>query len=214
MRAGTVQASGMAGCMGILLAGGYGRRYAQAAGGGDKLLASLPDGRPVAQASAAAMLAVLPGVWAVVRPESQALAGLLAGMGCRVLRTGRAREGMGGSLAAAAEALLAQAGAAAALAPTHCLVALADMPWVAPASHVRVAESGCGHPIVAAACQGRRGHPVSFAAALWPELAALAGDEGARGLLTRHGVVLAETGDPGVLADIDQPADLMGPARP
>jgi molybdenum cofactor cytidylyltransferase len=197
-----------AGCVGILLAGGYGRRYAQAAGGADKLLARLADGRLVAQASAEAMLAALPCVWAVVRPESHELADLLARMGCKVLAHERAREGMGGSLAAAVQALLALSPSSSV--PTHCLVALADMPWIKSDSHMQVAAAGGAHAIAAAACQGRRGHPVSFASELWSELAALAGDEGARSLLARHGAFLVETGDPGVLADVDHPSDLIG----
>lgn len=208
MKAGLPRTDDAAGCVGILLAGGYGRRYAQAAGGADKLLAPLADGRLVAQASAEAMLAALPHVWAVVRPESRELAGLLAGMGCKVLAHERAREGMGGSLAAVVQALLDLSPAAPV--PTHCLVALADMPWIKPDSHAQVAAAGLTHAIAAAACLGRRGHPVSFAAALWPELAALAGDEGARSLLARHGAFLVETGDPGVLADVDHPSDLIG----
>lgn len=208
MRARLLRKDDAAGCVGILLAGGYGRRYAEAAAGADKLLARLADGRLVAQASAGAMLAVLPCVWAVVRPESHGLADLLAGMGCRVLAHERAREGMGGSLAALAQALLALPPSAPA--PTHCLVALADMPWIRPDSHAQVAAAGAGHAIAAAACLGRRGHPVSFAASLWPELAALTGDEGARGLLARHDAFVVETGDPGVLADVDHPSDLTG----
>jgi len=208
MKAGLPRTDDAAGCVGILLAGGYGRRYAQAGGGADKLLARLADGRLVAQASAEAMLAALPCVWAVVRPESHELADLLAGMGCKVLAHQRAREGMGGSLAAAIQALRGPSPFTPA--PTRCLVALADMPWIRPDSHAQVAAAGGTHAIAAAACLGRRGHPVSFGAALWPELAVLAGDEGARSLLARHGFVLVETGDPGVLADVDHPSDLIG----
>jgi molybdenum cofactor cytidylyltransferase len=57
---------------------------------------------------------------------------------------------------------------------------------------------------------GRRGHPVLFAAALFPRLAALSGDSGARALLDDlgPGLALVESDDPGVLLDIDTPDDL------
>ncbi len=196
------------GMVGILLAGGYGRRYAQAEGG-DKLLARLPDGRPVAVASAQALRAAAgPGpdtIWAVVRPESTELAALLAAEGCRIVATERAREGMGASLAAAAALLLAERPA------QHCVVALADMPWVRPDTVARIATLAMAGPHAAVAPwhRGRRGHPVAFGAALWPALAQLAGDVGAREVLAgAAGVHRYDTEDAGVLADVDVPDDL------
>ncbi|SAI67372.1 molybdenum hydroxylase accessory protein%2C YgfJ family [Bordetella ansorpii] len=205
-------------CVGILLAGGFGRRYAAQAPGMDKLLARLPDGRPVAVAAAQALLAVLPRVHAVVRPEGAELARLLAAEGCRVLRDEAARQGMGASLAAAASALLreyppnpapqADAVASGEPRPDRCLVALGDMPWLRPATILHLAQHSRGHLIAAPEFQARRGHPVAFAAALWPELARLAGDTGAREVLHRHGVKRLAVDDPGILADVDLPTDL------
>ncbi|WP_144631835.1 NTP transferase domain-containing protein [Bordetella genomosp. 13] len=221
----------VADCVGILLAGGFGRRYAAQAPGADKLLARLPDGRPVAVAAAQALLAVLPRVHAVVRPENAELAGLLAAEGCRVVPADAARSGMGASLAAGTRALLhacgtpepatghppgAMAQDSARLArhatshrsPDRCLVALADMPWLRPATIRHIALHSRSHPIAAPVYQAQRGHPVAFSAALWPELARLEGDTGARDVLRRHGVHLLPVDDPAVLVDVDLPTDL------
>lgn len=203
---------GLGDCVGILLAGGYGRRYAALSGGADKLAARLSDGRVVAQAAARHLAQALGEVWAVVRPERADLAELLAQEGCRVLAAPEARDGMGASLAAAARALLEAPGWAGRINgradPPRCLVALADMPWLRPATIATIARDSRGHLISAPVWQGRRGHPVAFAATLWPDLAGLKGDEGARALLRRHGVQALPTDDPGVLADVDTPEDL------
>jgi molybdenum cofactor cytidylyltransferase len=141
-------------------------------------------------------------VIADVRPHDDALAALFAIEGARVIRAARAHEGMGASLAA---------GVAAAPDADGWLVALADMPWIAPATHARVAAGlRDGASIVAPHCNGRRGHPVGFAAALCGELLALGGDEGARRVLEAHRDALTpiEVDDAGVLRDVDQPGDL------
>jgi len=43
-----------------------------------------------------------------------------------------------------------------------------------------------------------------------PQLAILSADEGARRLLKQPGLCLVEVDDPGVLRDVDTPADLDG----
>ena len=69
----------------------------------------------------------------------------------------------------------------------------------------RFEESGA--PIVHPAYEGRRGTPVLFARRLFPELAAVHGDEGGRGLIERHGSVAVPVDDPDILADVDTPED-------
>jgi 4-nitrophenyl phosphatase len=56
---------------------------------------------------------------------------------------------------------------------------------------------------------GRRGTPTLFARRLFPELAAVSGDQGGRALVARHAgeVATVEVADPDVLADVDTPAD-------
>ncbi|MFZ3019478.1 MAG: nucleotidyltransferase family protein [Gallionella sp.] len=92
------------------------------------------------------------------------------------------------------------------------LIGLADMPAVplAVIAGVRNALLG-GAGLAAPACEGRRGHPVGFAAHYREELLALQGDAGARHLLERDNsrVVHIETSDDGIFADIDIPDDLV-----
>ncbi len=195
-------------CVGILLAAGHGRRFASAAAGQDKLLAPLADGTPVVMAAASSLLAAAAGVVAVVRAGNDRVAALLAQAGCEVVTIGPNAEGknagMGDSLAAAARHVMRTASPDV----ESCLVALGDMPWIRADTFLRVAEAASVHPIVAPTWQGQRGHPVAFQRSIWPALAALAGDVGARSVLARHGVTELAVDDAGVCADVDTPDDL------
>lgn len=88
------------------------------------------------------------------------------------------------------------------------LVLPGDMPLVRPSTLLAVAKGLAQSPIVYAQYQGRRGHPVGFAAELYSELVQLKGDEGARRVTARFPSVGLELGDPGVLIDVDTEADL------
>ena len=182
---------------GILLAAGASRRF-----GGDKLLAPLDDGTPLGVAACRAMHSALPLVIAVVRPPDDALASALAAQGARVVRCARADEGMGASLACGVEASADAAG---------WVVALADMPWIAPSTIRAVADAvAAGASLAAPVYRAERGHPVGFAAGHRDALLALAGDEGARSILARAGATLVriDVDDPGVLRDVDTAGDL------
>lgn len=195
----------------ILLAAGQGARYAAQVPGADKLMTRLPDGRPVAAASAATLRTAVGEVLAVLRPGRDTLAGVLREQGCEILVAEAATQGMGASLAAAARHLLSRHGHAAAPA---VLVALADMPWIRPVTCQALLRACAAGQIAAASHQGRRGHPVAFPAACLPELATLGGDTGARALLQRHGCLELELDDPGVLRDIDIPCDIPAARAP
>lgn len=193
--------------VGILLAGGVGARF-----GGAKLMAPLPvashgaaAGTPIGAASCMHLMAALNDVVAVVRPRDPMLAAALRDTGARVVECAQAHEGMGASLAC---------GAAAAAAADGWIVALADMPWIAPATIIRVAEAlSDGAEIIAPSWRGERGHPVGFAKGYGPLLATLTGDEGARAVIAARQWVLelVAVDDPGILRDIDTPGDLNAP---
>lgn len=63
--------------------------------------------------------------------------------------------------------------------------------------------------IIIPTCNGRRGHPVLFSAELFQELLDAPLEEGARVVVRRHAaeVDLVETGEEGILLDVDRPVD-------
>jgi molybdenum cofactor cytidylyltransferase len=196
--------------VGILLAAGRGTRF-DPSGQTSKLLAAAPAGphagAPLALAAARTLRAVLAEVVAVVRPADtpaqRELNRLLQAAGCRLAINACADEGMGGSIAAGVRASADAAG---------WLVALADMPAVAPATIGAVRDALAAGAISAAPMhQGRRGHPVGFGAGLRPLLLALQGDEGARSVLAAHPPWQILVDDPGCLLDLDSPADFPPP---
>lgn len=179
----------------ILLAAGHARRF-----GADKLLHPL-DGQPLACVSAARLQQVLPTV-AVVRPAQRELIERFVALGVPCVISPISEAGMGASIAA---------GVAARAAAKGWLIALADMPFIQPATIARVlAALRAGATIAAPLYQGRRGHPVGFAAAFGDALRGLQGDVGARELLRRHAAEITPVmcDDSGTLADIDRLGDV------
>ena len=190
--------------VGILLAAGRGSRF-----GSDKLLAPLVSpadgvaaGTALAVAAARNLVAALPDSVAVVRPGNVELLRLLPAAGVRVVECASAAAGMGATLACGVSAT-ADADA--------WVVALADMPWIEPATIVKVADAvRAGAHIAAPVLRGQRGHPVGFSRRHHAALAALTGDVGARGILEGNAAEIRtlDVDDPGILADVDRPADL------
>jgi len=91
------------------------------------------------------------------------------------------------------------------------VVLLGDQPQVGPAivdALVAAFRGGAG-PIVLPLYGGRRGNPVLFARALFPELATVVGDEGARGIVRARGaeVVGVPVGDDPPPRDVDTEED-------
>jgi molybdenum cofactor cytidylyltransferase len=183
--------------VGILLAGGSATRF-----GSDKLLHPLPDGKPIAVASACNLIAAVPRVIAVVRPDAPELERALRAAGAEVTVCERAAEGMGVTLAHAVHAAGDAAG---------WVVALADMPFIRPATIRRIAAAVAGGAAIAAPVfRGERGHPVGFAREFRAALERLAGDAGAREIVKANPLAMqrVDVNDPGVVRDIDTPADL------
>ena len=183
--------------VGILLAAGSGSRF-----GSDKLLHPLADGTPLALAAARRLRPVCDRVLVVLRPGSTTLAERLAAEGFEQVVSAASLHGMGHSLAAGVRAT-ADAGG--------WIIALADMPFIAPASYDCVATAlRAGGSIVVPEYRGRRGHPVGFARQWGAQLARLTGDEGARGIVagSPEAVVRCEVDDPGIVRDVDHMADL------
>ncbi|WP_370660089.1 nucleotidyltransferase family protein [Massilia timonae] len=186
---------------GILLAAGRGRRF-DPAGQRNKLLQRLPGGELVVAASARTLLAVFPRVVAVAPPDDGGVGDVLRQLGCEVTVCPDADGGMGLSLAHAIRHSLDAPG-------QGWLVALGDMPFVAPVTLQALAAAiEEGAAIAAPLFEGRRGNPVAFGARHRDDLLALDGDQGARRLLAGSPVAAIDVPDPGILRDIDSPSDL------
>jgi molybdenum cofactor cytidylyltransferase len=187
--------------VGILMAAGRGRRF-DPLGQRNKLLQVLPGGDPVVVASARKLLAVLPTVIAVVPPDDGGVAALLSALGCEVTVCPDADSGMAASLVHAIRYSLPHG-------PDSWLVALGDMPHVAPSTLQALAAAlTAGAPIAAPVMEGRRGNPVGFGRVHLDALLALRGDQGARSLLRDCPVTEVPVDDPGIFQDIDTPSDL------
>jgi molybdenum cofactor cytidylyltransferase len=189
--------------VGILLAAGRGRRF-DPTGIYNKLLLPLANGEAVVVASARALLAALPRVVAVVRPDEDRVAELLRDLGCEVTVCVDADTGMAASLVHALRFSLPQA--------SGWVVALGDMPHVQPSTVQALAAAlANGAGIAAPVCAGRRGNPVAFSGAYLPDLLALQGDQGARAIVKSHPVTEVEVLDNGIFHDIDTASDLKKP---
>ena len=188
---------------GILLAAGRGRRF-DPLGRRNKLLQPI-DGEPVVVHSARHLLAAVPRVIAVVRPDDEAVAVQLAALGCEVTVCADADTGMAASLVHALRHAVDCPG---------WVIALGDMPRVRPATIAalaRAVEEGAdiAVPVYRNGHESERGNPVAFSRRHLPQLLALAGDRGARGIVRDNIVNEVAVDDPGILLDIDAPPDLQ-----
>ncbi|MBG0808233.1 nucleotidyltransferase family protein [Methylosinus sp. H3A] len=185
----------------IVLAAGRGARFSD--DGRNKLLEDL-GGRPLLRHAVDAALGSRAGETVVVTGwDHERIAEALAGLPVTLVHNQFHTDGMASSLLAGLERAREAAGA---------LVLLADMPNVSSAIVDRLI--GAFEETQAAAVVplrgGRRGNPVLLGRELFPRLAELSGDAGARGLLrATANVVEAPIHDDGVLADVDTPADLV-----
>ena len=182
---------------GILLAAGQSVRF-----GNNKLLQPLPDGTPLITQAAHNMRPAVDRLVVVVPAEHAALADALESQAVELIVNDAASDGMGSSLAC---------GVAACLKVDGWLIAMADMPWIQPATINQIALAlREGRSLVAPRFEDQRGHPVGFHHRLGAELIKLHGDKGARAIVEQHATELhlIDVDDPGVLLDVDTPADL------
>ena len=187
----------------IILAAGAGRRLGgvakallPAAGGGSFLEAIA---RSAAAAGAREAIAV------VGAPHGDAVAAEAGRLGLEVAWNPDPARGRSSSVAVGFAAALGGASTA-----DVALLWPVDHASVLPATVAALLAGATGAAAVVPTHGGRGGHPAVIARALWPELAACdALPEGARSVLrAAAGVRRIEVDDPGVVADVDEPADL------
>ena len=193
-----------------MLAGGAGVRF-----GGRKLTAPWGEGALIDGALAAAFAAPARTVTVVTGADTGVETATVAfaertgqSPRLRLVHCADHAEGMGATLRTGVASLPADA--------AGVFVFLGDMPRVPAAVLPPLAAAlAAGAPAAAPNFEGRRGHPVLFSRALFPDLLALSGDEGARTLLRSLGdrLALVESPDAGVLFDVDQPGDLDASRR-
>jgi molybdenum cofactor cytidylyltransferase len=177
---------------GVLLAAGRGTRF-----GGNKLEAMLGD-RMLGLHAAQTLSGLGCGqLFAVHDPAHAALATSLNAEGFTLIDNFDADKGLSHSLALAANAAVTTNADA-------MLVCLADMPFVT-AAHLAILIDAGGSQIIASAVGETRMPPALFPRGVWPTLATLSGDDGARALLRDATII---QGTPEMLVDIDTRADL------
>jgi CTP:molybdopterin cytidylyltransferase MocA len=134
---------------------------------------------------------------------ADALHEVVASGAVRVTRNDDPARGISSSLRAALRALEPDESVG------GVVVGLADQPLVGADAYRRVARAFAGGARLAVATyDGTRGNPVLVGREHWEEANTLAGDEGARVLMRRHGVVEVPCDGTGEPADVDTPEDL------
>jgi molybdenum cofactor cytidylyltransferase len=183
---------------GILLAAGSSSRF-----GSDKLLYPLAPLTPLGGVAARNLAAGVDRVVAVVRPGAGRLKEVLMAAGVtEFVVCPEAALGLGRSLAGGIRST-PQA--------TGWLIALADMPFIRPATIRGIAQLlRRGSPLAAPVYEGRRGHPIGFSREFGPALSSLTGDRGAQTIVQSQleRLKCLACDDPGVVWDVDVPGDL------
>lgn len=189
----------------IVLAAGRSTRFSGGVDGATKLVAEI-DGAPlVRHVALAALGSGAHPVIVVTGHARESVMAALAGLDFQEARNPRYADGIASSVSAGVAALPARCEAA--------LVFLGDMPRVTVFLARRLIEAFDADPAldaVAPLVKGRRGNPVLLSRGLFAQALTLEGDEGARKLLMRPDLRVAEIAvdDCGAALDIDTPETL------
>ncbi|MDC0607010.1 NTP transferase domain-containing protein, partial [bacterium] len=189
---------------GILLAAGQSRRM----GTVNKLLAPI-NGKPLIRHAADALVdAGLSPLIVVIGHEADKVASALDGLPVQLVFNPDHAEGQASSVGAGVAALDADI--------TDLLIALGDMPLLSAPLLEKLMESHLDRNdhhrcITLPTSDGKRGNPVLWGKAFFPELVSMSGDSGGRQLLDDHQAVqnLVQCDDPAILRDVDTADALM-----
>ncbi len=186
----------------VLLAAGRSSRM----GGPNKLLA-LFDGKPlVRRAAERALGSKASGTVVVTGHQRERVRHALAGLDLAVTDNPDFADGLASSLKAGIAKVSADAAGA--------MIVLGDMPGISSADMDSLIDAFCrsgGRSVVRASHGGRRGNPVLLPRSLFPAIAHLEGDTGARHLVEAEGldVIDVEIGQ-GASVDVDTREALEG----
>ncbi len=194
-------------CAAVILAAGRAARMG-------RLKQLLPvAGRPMVRQVAEVVSAVgLSQVVVVVGAQAEAVMAALADLPVEIVINAAWREGMSASLRAGLRVLRPDI--------TAALIVLADQPALTPNLLRRLVDRyrATGAPIVVPRYRGRRGNPVLWDRALFPDLLAVEGDRGGRNLIARYQSLVewVDVDDPAVLLDVDTRQDYenLDPGEP
>jgi molybdenum cofactor cytidylyltransferase len=172
----------------VILAAGRASRWRASGGEGPtKLLAAYRGASMVANVVAAAAGSRARPIIVVLGHEAEAVRGALDGFDARFVVNAEFEDGLATSLRAGLLATPTESAGA--------VILLGDMPEVSAALIDRLIErfaAGKSLDAVIPVIDGERGNPVLLARSLFSQAQGLAGDQGARRLLTKPGVIVAE----------------------
>ncbi|MFU0503590.1 NTP transferase domain-containing protein [Pseudaminobacter sp. NGMCC 1.201702] len=179
----------------VVLAAGRSSRM----GGPNKLMALFADRPLIRQTVERVKVSRAAGTIVVTGHQSERIETALSGLDVRFAHNPDFASGLSSSLKVGLAALPADAAGA--------LIVLGDMPGVTTADFDRVIDafkSDAAMPIVRATHNGKRGNPVLLPKSVFPAVAALQGDTGARHLVENEGenVIDVEIGA-GAAVDVD-----------
>ena len=187
----------------LILAAGQGRRF-----GGNKLTAML-DNKPIIQHCLDTLSTLNHPIAIVYEQSNTDLSCCISAYSIQKIPFDTDNPGMGTSLAYGIEQTKDWSG---------WVICLGDMPWISAVTYQNIANKLQNHPITRpVTCNTTStqtpGHPVGFQRQFKQELLTLTGDEGAKGIISRHKHRLysMETSDYGIVLDIDRPSDLNRP---
>jgi molybdenum cofactor cytidylyltransferase len=187
----------------VILGAGFGRRF-----GSDKRRASF-GASTVAETTLKNFSEVFASIRVVLKSDDYELAHILS-QHAEIVYTDQAHLGMGHSLSAGFEDLNWQ----------WAFIGLLDMPFLQPAILRRIAMQSLStrqliiRPVFKASNlpvkEKLQGHPIGIHNKLFPQVHLSRGDQGAKWLLEAHASAIEEIeiSDPGIIMDIDRPADL------
>lgn len=167
------------------------------------------QGKTLIRRAAEAALSLAGPVVVVLGAHREAIASELSGLPVRLVTHPDWALGPGGSLTTGLAALLSTS-APGAPSVDGVLVMLCDQLHVGAAHLAALVATwrSTGAPIIASAYDGTRGVPALFARSVFDELAALAPEQGARGVIAHEPSRVVTVPLPGGDEDVDTPLDL------